>query len=236
MASKPVIELISDNAILIKYPAAIDEQINHSIHRFAERLSKHIIRNGIEGILDITPTYHTVQVTYDVLILEPETLIQEIQDQLFDAGLESENEMHVVEIPVCYELPYALDLEAVCAFHGISADELVKRHTAADYLIYMMGFTPGFPYLGGMDESIAIPRKNEPRLKIPAGSVGIAGPQTGIYPVESPGGWQIIGRTPLKLFDSSSENPFLLSAGDYIRFRPITKDEFDIIREGTWED
>jgi len=118
------------------------------------------------------------------------------------------------------------DLNFVAEHNGLTPEEVIRRHTAPAYLVYMLGFTPGFPYLGGMDESIAAPRLKTPRVRIPAGSVGIAGTQTGVYPIDSPGGWQLIGRTPLRLFDMEGENKFLLKAGQRVRFVPIDEGEF----------
>lgn len=135
----------------------------------------------------------------------------------------------VVHIPVCYGGEYGLDLETVAKHNGISVDEVINIHADTDYLIYMMGFTPGFPYLGGMSEKIATPRLEVPRRKIPVGSVGIAGAQTGVYSMETPGGWQLIGRTPVRLFDSSKQNPILLQAGNYVRFVRITEAEYQMI-------
>ena len=118
-------------------------------------------------------------------------------------------------------------MEDVCSLTGLSSDEVIKIHTSTDYLIYMLGFLPGFPYLGGMDKSIECPRLDTPRTLIPEGAVGIGGKQTGIYPLASPGGWRLIGRTPVKVYDPSRSEPILYKAGDYIRFRPITAAEFE---------
>lgn len=121
---------------------------------------------------------------------------------------------------------FGIDIKNVASYNNLTVDEVIKIHTSREYLIYMLGFTPGFPYLGGMDERIATPRLEVPRTKIYGGSVGIAGSQTGVYPIDSPGGWQIIGRTPLKLYDENREEQILLRAGDFIKFVPITLDEF----------
>ena len=137
----------------------------------------------------------------------------------------------IVEIPVFYGGELGPDLDFVANYNQLSSEEVVKIHSSEEYLIYMIGFTPGFPYVGGMSEKIATPRLQTPRTKIPAGSVGIAANQTGIYPVESPGGWQLIGRTPLQLFDYRKENPFLLDAGHYLSFKPIDQSEFNKISE-----
>lgn len=136
-----------------------------------------------------------------------------------------------VIIPVCYGGEYGPDLEFVSQYTGLSEEEVVKIHTACTYRVYMLGFLPGFPYLGGMDERIAAPRLETPRTRIPAGSVGIAGSQTGFYPMESPGGWRIIGRTPIKAFDPFSDNPFLLAPGDLVQFRAIGQEEYQKIEE-----
>ena len=125
---------------------------------------------------------------------------------------------------MCYDETFAHDLEEVKTITGLSSTEIINLHTSVDYLVYMLGFTPGFPYLGGLDEKLYVPRKQTPRLKIEAGSVGLANGQTGIYPQDSPGGWQIIGRTPIKLF--SPDRPFPITMGDFIRFHSISKSEF----------
>ena len=135
-----------------------------------------------------------------------------------------------LEIPVVYGGEYGPDLEYVAEHNGISTEEVVEIHHSSSYLIYMLGFVPGFPYLGGMSEKIATPRLKSPRVAIPAGSIGIAGAQTGIYPLESPGGWQLIGRTPLKLFDPGKEDPFLPKPGHYLKFFPIEEKDFEKFR------
>lgn len=135
------------------------------------------------------------------------------------------------EIPVCYDDCFALDMGNVCEHSHLTRQEVIERHSGRDYLIYMLGFLPGFAYLGGMDESLATPRLDSPRSEIFEGAVGIGGEQTGIYPVASPGGWQLIGKTPLKVYDKERENPILYSAGDYIRFVPVDLDEFKRIEQ-----
>ena len=183
-----------------------------------------------EFIREIVPTYRSIIVHFDSLKISYGDLkkkILELGDSRSDDG---EEEVNMVEIPVLYGGDSGPDIESVAEHNGISVEDVIKIHSSRDYLIYMLGFTPGFPYLGGMDERIATPRLEKPRLKIDAGSVGIAGSQTGIYPLESPGGWQLIGKTPLDIFNPENEDPFLLNAGDYIRFIPITIEEYDVIK------
>ena len=133
---------------------------------------------------------------------------------------------HGQPIPTLYGGDYGPDLEFVSRHAGLSADEVVKRHSRPDYPVYMLGFIPGFAYLGGMDESIAAPRLSSPRTHVPKGSVGIANTQTGVYPTVSPGGWQLIGRTPIELYDERKAQPALLQAGDYVHYAPITEEEY----------
>jgi KipI family sensor histidine kinase inhibitor len=141
----------------------------------------------------------------------------------------------VIEIPTLYGGDSGPDLDYVASHNGLTPEEVVQIHASGTYRIYMLGFTPGFPYLGGMDERIATPRLETPRTKISGGSVGIAGAQTGIYPIDSPGGWQIIGRTPLALYDPQREEPILLQAGESIRFVPIDQETYDRLWQETRE-
>ncbi len=220
---KAKIMVVSDNSIIIEYPAQISQEINRQIRYVTREISEKMA----DRIVDIIPAYHTVTVGYDCLKNDYRKLVQEIEEILSQTSADKDDQRDVVEIPVCYEEPYGLDIEEVCQIHNISREELIKRHTAPEYLVYMVGFTPGFPYLGGMDESLATPRKKEPRSKLPAGSVGIAGSQTGVYPIESPGGWQIIGRTPLKLFDPYREDPVMIKSGQYIKYVSISAQDYE---------
>jgi inhibitor of KinA len=144
-----------------------------------------------------------------------------------------ESKQRFVEIPVCYGGEYGPDLEAVAEYHHLSTSEVVEIHSKEEYLVYMIGFAPGFPYLGGMSEEIATPRRHSPRLSIPEGSVGIAGMQTGVYPISTPGGWQLIGRTPLELFCPNENPPTLLQSGDIVKFVPISLEEYQANKEKT---
>jgi len=237
MVETPDVSVISDNAVLVTYAECIDESVNAQVMDLCKKLA-HLQSSdqALEGVIEWVPSYHSLQILYDSLVCNPHTLVAEVKELINNQTKAQEHKRRVVSIPVCYESPYGPDIDLVCKHHNISRAELIEKHTGRQYLIYMMGFTPGFPYLGGMDESIAMKRKEKPRLKIPAGSVGIAGAQTGIYPVESPGGWQIIGRTPYVLFDPQAHDPFLLEAGDYIEFYPISVERFQRMQASIGKD
>lgn len=217
-----------DNGIVIEAGTSISVETHYKIKGL------HSVIEGsralIEGIEEIIPTYTTLMILYNPLRTSYNKLVDSISalEELSLSAVVAPVE--ILHIPVLYGGEMGPDLEQVAQHNGISAEEVVTIHTEGEYLIYMLGFTPGFPYLGGMSEDIATPRLEVPREKIPAGSVGIAGNQTGIYPIDSPGGWQIIGRTPIKLFDPYREPPVLLKAGQYIRFYGINEGEYNRIK------
>lgn len=223
-----------DAALVVEFGDTIDPAINRRVRE----LLLAVERDQPVGLRDLVPTYRSLLVSYDPL----RTTFDEIQRRV--AMLASGDVAstapppRLVEIPTCYGGDFGPDLEVVASHNAITRDEVIAIHSGRDYLVYMMGFSPGFTYLGGMSERIATPRLKTPRTAIPAGSVGIAQQQTGIYPVESPGGWQLIGRTPVSLFDPDRHPPVLVEAGDFIRFVPITLDEYagvtEEIRAGRW--
>lgn len=215
-----------DRAVTVEWGSTIDENINRQVHAFARKVEE----LSHPAITEVVPTYRSATVHYRPEVFSYEELKQLLLS-LAQGGAEEAEELPVVEIPVCYGGEYGPDLEEVAQHCSLTPEEVIARHTAPTYRIYMLGFTPGFPYLGGMDPSIATPRRKEPRIHIPAGSVGIAGEQTGVYPIVSPGGWQLIGRTPLRLFDPQREQPILLSAGAGIRFVPIDEETFRKMEE-----
>lgn len=215
-----------DQAVTVEWGSTIDENINRQVHAFARKVEE----LSHPAITEVVPTYRSATVHYRPEVLSYEELNQ-LLAPLAQGSAEEGEELPVVEIPVCYGGEYGPDLEEVAQHCSLTPEEVIARHTAPTYRIYMLGFTPGFPYLGGMDPSIAAPRRKEPRIHIPAGSVGIAGEQTGVYPIVSPGGWQLIGRTPLRLFDPQREQPILLSAGAGIRFVPIDEETFRKMEE-----
>ena len=216
-----------DRAIFIELGDSIDPDVNQRVRNLQFAIEK----AGIPGVVESVPAYRSLLVYFEPLHISAPEFREAIGDLLQSLTSSELPKRRLIEIPVTYGGEFGPDLELVASHNNLSDAEVVRIHSSARYLIYMIGFMPGFPYLGGMSPNIATPRKATPRLKIPAGSVGIAGNQTGIYPAESPGGWQIIGRTPLELFHPTREPPSILQAGDYLTFVGVTPDEFDTIKE-----
>jgi len=224
---RPRFRIAGDRGLLAEYGDAIDPAINRKVRAMAIALEK----EPPQGILEVIPTYRSLLILYDPLL----TTCSRLQEKLL-ALEERLSEIEIppprtVEIPVCYGGEYGPDLDFVAQSHGLSPEEVIRIHSEPTYQVYMIGFTPGFPFLGKLPEVLHTPRHKTPRTRVPAGSVGIANDQTGIYPIESPGGWQLIGRTPLKIFDLRRPNPFLLKAGDLVKFRPITPEEYKRLAE-----
>ena len=232
----------SEDSLQIQFDQKICPEVNHQISVFCRAFE--LMTKDMPEIIEIVPTYCAVSIYFDEKSASPELIKKialEVLEKNDDKGEEGDkasegvDEGKIICIPVCYEdEEFASDLEKVCAHAKMTKEEVIRLHSASEYLIYMMGFLPGFPYLGGMDERLNTPRLESPRTKIPAGSIAIGGAQTGLYPVESPGGWNIIGRTPLKLFDLSRNPQFLYRAGDKIRFMPVSRHEFDHFDEDRW--
>jgi len=227
MLTPPRVLPAGDRALVVEYGATIDAHVNARVRGLAATLDA----TALPGIIETVPTYRSLMVHYDPLRLAVSDLKRILLAA--DAGLvdEAVPERRTVEMPVVYGGEFGPDLADVAAHHGLSEDDVVAIHAASDYLIFMMGFMPGFPYLGGLSPRIATPRLSTPRTVVPAGSVGIAGHQTGIYPTDSPGGWRLIGRTPVRLFDTARTPPVLFEAGDYVRFVPVSaRESADIAR------
>ncbi len=185
-----------------------------------------IDEEAIEGVLETVPTYRSLLIIYNRLALSPLNLKERLERLEGTLQQISFPEPKLTRIPVVYGGSYGPDLDYVAQYHQISPEEVIRLHCSTPYLIYMIGFMPGFPYLGKLPESLVTPRLKTPRLSVPAGSVAIAQNQTGIYPMESPGGWQIIGRTPVKLFAPDNDPPVLLKMGDSVQFYPISEEAF----------
>jgi inhibitor of KinA len=222
---------LGDRAIVVQLGETIDE----ATHRLVRALCARLEESPVGGMMDYVPAYASVTVHYDPAHSAGERaggpggpydrVAAELTALLATPGMAAPPTPRLVEIPVRYGGDAGPDLEAVARSHGLTPEEVVRIHAGGEYLVYMIGFAPGFPYLGGLDERLATPRRATPRLLVPASSVGIAERQTGIYPIASPGGWQLIGRTPLRLFDPAAEFPTLLRMGDRIRFRAISDHE-----------
>lgn len=219
---------VGERAIMIDFPEKIDVAQNQLIHALADELKK---LNKAE-IMDLIPAYHTLTIDFDPFQTDFQAFKFWVQDFLATHLAEARKTIlkRVVEIPVCYGGKFGPDLIDVAKFAGVTTDEVIKMHTSQLYYIYLLGFLPGFAYAGFVEDQIAMPRLAKPRLKIPAGSVGIAGKQTGMYPVTSPGGWRLIGQTPLKLYDSKSPVPFY-QAGDWLKFIAVSVVEFEKIKQ-----
>jgi inhibitor of KinA len=213
-----------EQGLIVEFGNAIDPAVNARVHRLARALAA----RGLEGVIETVPTYRSLLVLFDPLILPRERLDSEVEALLAVPAVEEAPGVggNTVELPVLYGGEFGPDLSFIARHTGLSTEEVIAIHSSSSYLVYMLGFTPGFPYLGGMSSRLATPRLSSPRGKVPTGSVGIAGSQTGVYPVESPGGWRLIGRTPLRLFDLEAEQPFLLAPGDIVRFRPVDEEEY----------
>jgi inhibitor of KinA len=228
---------LGDSALIVRvrknFDGAPDEALN------AVLATQRLLENAhLPGVIELAPAYTTVGVFFDPVRVvasgaKPdevfEWLAERIREVILNANEVRADRMETspIQIPVCYDAEFALDLDEIAQHAGLGAQEVVDLYCASEYRVHCIGFTPGFPFLGGLPFKLATPRRSTPRKEIPVGSVAIGGAQTGIYPVQSPGGWNLIGRTPLRLFDPQKEPPALLHAGDRVRFCAISRDEFE---------
>ena len=229
---------LGDCALIVR--ASGNSGPDETLREVLERWSR-LEAAKIPGVIELAPAYTIVAVFFDPIVAveagaPPDKIFDWLGEKIRSA-LKARSRRtrstspREIEIPVCYDGEFALDIEDVAQAAKLSADEIAHRHAIAPYRVNCVGFTPGFPFLSGLPSELATPRRATPRTKIPAGSVAIGGAQTGIYPFESPGGWNVIGRTPLQLFDPNRETPALLRAGDRVRFRAITREQFEKEKE-----
>lgn len=216
-----------DSSILVEFGKEISPEINRKITATVQLMKE----QHIEGVVDVIPAFCSLLINYDPRVVSYDELRERMRHLVKMDLKSSEERRRVFRIPVCYGGEYGPDMANIAEHAGLTEEEVIKIHTSRDYLIYMLGFLPGFCYLGGLDERIHTPRLANPRIKINAGSVGIGGSQTGIYPLDSPGGWQLMGMTPVKTYDPKRETPILVEAGDYIRFFPVDEEEYNRIKE-----
>lgn len=224
------ISSLSDRAVLVSF----GNVINEGIHQRVLALHQTLQQSAFAGFIESVPAYASLGVFYDAIKVKaiaeiaPEKFVADYLQQLIGKLTTVQPALPgVIKIPVCYDALFAPDIETLAALHRLSIPEVIHLHSSITYRVYMIGFLPGFAYMGTVDERLVTPRKTAPRPNVPAGSVGIAGAQTGIYPLDSPGGWQIIGRTPIPLFDRYRQQPSLLSPGDQVQFFAINQNEFD---------
>jgi inhibitor of KinA len=217
-----------ERGLVVELGDRIDPEVNARVRWLARAVAS---RLG-DRALEVVPTYRSLLVVHDPLRVPRKRLVRDVTALLAELPVEPEATAaagRVLRVPACYGGELGPDLEDVARYSGLAPDQVADIHAGATYTVCMLGFTPGFPYLGGMPPRIATPRLETPRQRIPAGSIGIAGEQTGIYPVESPGGWRLVARTPLRLFDPGAPSPFLLAPGDRVRFAPVSRADFEEI-------
>ncbi|WP_084243307.1 5-oxoprolinase subunit PxpB [Planomicrobium okeanokoites] len=218
---------LGDQTIILEIGNEINEETHHRVRAVTALLET----DPPQWMTEFIPAFTTVSIVYSPLQVSYEEAKLELAALLKKASEITLPPPRTIELSVCYGGDHGPDLEYVARHNGLSAEEVIAIHTGASYTVHMIGFAPGFPYLGGMSEKIAAPRKVSPRVTIPERSVGIAGNQTGVYPISTPGGWQLIGRTPTRLFLPDHEIPSLLSTGDTVVFRQITADEYQTLEE-----
>ena len=214
---------LGDKGLLVEFGKTISQEISEKVLAFRDEL----LTGNVNDIIEVCPAYCSLAVLYDPTNMSYDALVAKLKMVEREVKSISKRDADIFEIPVCYDGVYAPDIDFVAQASGLSVDDVIKVHTSKPYMIYMLGFMPGFAFLGGLDRKLSVSRRESPRVRVPAGSVGVISGQTGVYPIESPGGWQLIGRTPLKLFDHSREKPILFEAGDYIRFSAISQEEYE---------
>ncbi len=232
MLPAPRLYPMGDQALIAEFGEHIDPALSARIAVLARQLRE----SPPIGVVDIVPAYTTLALHYDAAAVGAGASPYDVLAETLGAWLGTQSAGttagdRVVEIPVCYGGEFGEDLEALARSHGLDVEAAIAIHSGTSYHVHMLGFVPGFAYLGGLDARLSTPRRDTPRARVPSGSVAIAGEQTAVYPLETPGGWQIIGRTPLQLFNPAASPPSLLNAGDTVRFKPISAREFDALAQ-----
>jgi inhibitor of KinA len=220
-----------DTALVVEFGDRVDRAVSERVLR----LSAAVRAASIPGVIETVPTYRSLMILHDPLAIDSAGLIAKVEALLHGAG-SAAKESRFWQIPACYDGPHAPDLADVAQRTGLSEADVIELHSSAVFHVYMIGFSPGFPYMGDLPQSLVLPRRTDPRVKVPAGSIAIAAGQTAIYPVESPGGWHLIGATPVRLFDVRWPQPALFAAGDKVRFTRVAIGEFDEIRAAVERD
>ena len=221
MYKSPLLLTAGDQSLLVQLGDSIELKTNMKVHG----LIRAIELQSMEGVLDLIPGYSSVLINYDPLIIGEQELKERVNSIARKVRGGDLSPKRTIQIPTLYGGEYGIDLPEVSRHAGISEEEVISLHSEVSYTVYMIGFSPGFPYLGGMSDRIACPRLSTPRIEIPAGSVGIAESQTGVYPMASPGGWQLIGRTPINMFNPDKTPPSVLAAGDLVKFVPLDSEQ-----------
>ena len=213
-----------DTALVVEFGDRVDRALSEGVLR----LSARVRAAAVPGVVETVPTYRSLLVHYDPRVTDP-TRLQAAVGKLLAERTDAASRARLWRIPACYAPVHAPDLDEVAERTGLSVDDVVRIHTSTRFHVYMVGFVPGFPYMGDLPQELTLPRRTDPRVRVPAGSIATAVGQTAIYPVESPGGWHLIGATPIRLFDPQRESPALFTPGDQVRFDPIEVSEFDVI-------
>ncbi len=218
--------ILGDSALTLEIGEQIDPDTASRVAAIDRRLRREQAAGHLPGVRETVPTYRSLTVLFDPLVLPRATLQNQLLAMLDESAASLDREARCWHLPVCYGEEYGPDLEAVAKARGLTAAEVVARHSGRLYTVYMIGFLPGFPYMGDLDPLLEMPRRSEPRVRVPVGAVAIAGRQTAIYPWQSPGGWQLLGRCPVPLFAPSRTEPALLAQGDNVQFVPVAADDF----------
>lgn len=230
--SYPRFRPAGDTAIIVELGAGIDRSVNQAIMA----LNAQIVAAGLHGVVETVPTFRSVLVSYDPLVTAGDTLRTAIEELLNAPASDSADSRRRWRMPVCYDgEDFAPDLDEVADRTGLDREDVISRHLSADYHVYMLGTYPGYGFMGDVDPALSLPRRTNPRLRVPAGSVAITGQLTGIYPLDAPGGWNLIGRSPVKLFDAQSNPPALLRPGDQVRLYRIERPEFEDIANAVFD-